>query len=365
MEYMDRIVDQAWASLLASVMKKRDILRPGIGDEMDLYLPQSRLLSLTESNAKAPGLLYPAAQSSAERNARNIVKKLGMPADYFWKFEYWPKARALTNLGQIVKRVFSSMMTQAKEGNLEITELDVDPLRISINFDGCVECAGISGLIRAICYYHAGTFAGILSGLINRSLDSFETECCAMGNKSCRFIIGDKEDKDIKTEHDTYLSPPEIRTDLASRLENSLRHQPARTLGNLVDVNYYRLVMASTLLADPERSASTNFEVGSQLGHKLASVLAGFYGHEGLQNMRDYYSQLGEFSAEVKGDEVQLELVITECAESIGPVKIMEMMSFLFGELQGLTSELTKREVILKEHRFDGDKLLLTFAPKT
>ena len=361
---MDRIVDQAWASLLASAMKKRDTLRPEMGDEIDLYLPQSRLLSLTASNAQSPGLLYLAAQSSAERNARSIVKKLGMPADYFWKFEYWPKARALTNLGQIVKRVFSSMMTQAKEGNLEIVELNIDPLSIIINFDGCVECAGISGLTRGLCYYHAGTFSGILSGLISRALDSFETECCVVGNQSCHFIVGDKDNEYIKTQHAAYLSPTEIRADLTSRLENSLRHQPARTIGNLVDINYYRLVIASTLLADPERSASTNFEVGDQLGRKLASVLTKFYGQEGLQNMRDYYSQLGEFRAELKGDEVQLEMVITECAESIGPVKIMEMMSFLFGELQGLTSELTKRDVILKEHRFEGEKLLLTFTPK-
>ena len=362
---MDRIVDQAWASLLAGAMKKRGILRPALGDDIDLYFPQSRLISLAESNTEAPRLLYQTARLSAERNARNIVKKLGMPADYFWKFEYWPKARAMTGLGQIVKRVFSSMMTQAKEGNLEITDLDVDPLRISINFDGCVECAGISGLTRPICYYHGGTLAGILFGLINRELDGFETECCAIGNKSCRFIIGDREDTYIKTESTKYLLPPDIKTDLESRVQKSLQHQPTRTIGNLVDINYYRLVLANSLLADPAHSASTSFEVGSHLGRKLASVLATYYGHEGLENMRDYYSQLGEFNAEVKGDEVQLELAITECAETIGPVKLTEMMSFLFGELQGLTSELTKKELILKDNRFEGEKLLLTFAVKT
>jgi len=361
---MDRVVDQAWASLLASVMKKRDVLRPEIGDEIDLYVPQSRLLSLVESNPTMPRLLYLSAQSSARRNAYNIVRKLGMPADYFWKFEYWPKARALTTLGQIVKRVFSSMMAQAKEGNLEIVELDVDPLRISINFGNCVECAGIGGLKYGICYYHAGVFSGILSGLINRDFDGFETDCCACGDESCRFIIGDKEDDYIKTGHDTYISPPRIRTDLASRLEKSLNNLPVRALGNLVDVNYHQLVMASTLLTDPQRFALTNFEVGSQLGRNLALVLARFYGHEGLQNMSHYYSQLGEFCIEVKGDKPQLELVIRECAESVGPIKIMEMMSFLFGELQGLTSELTKTEMILKESRFEGDKLLLTFMPK-
>ncbi len=80
--------------------------------------------------------------------------------------------------------------------------------------------------------------------------------------------------------------------------------------------------------------------------------------------MRDYYFQLGEFSIEVKESKPQLELVIGECAESVGPVKIMEMTSFLSGELQGLTSELTKTEMVLKESHFEDDKLFLTFVPK-
>ncbi|MFC2006326.1 V4R domain-containing protein [Chloroflexota bacterium] len=360
---MDRIVDQAWASLLASAVKKRDVLRPEIGDEIDLYVPQSRLLSLIASNPATPKLVYLSAQSSAGRNASNIVRKLGMPTDYFWKFEYWPKARALTTLGKIVNRIFSSMMAQAKEGNLEIVELDVDPLRININFGDCVECAGIGELTYAICYYHAGVFSGILSALINRDLDAFETDCCALGDESCRFIIGDKEDEYIKTEHGTYISPTEIRTDLSSRLGKSLNNLPVRALGNMVDVNYHQLAMASTLLTDPQRLASANFEVGSQLGRNLASVLTGFYGHEGLQNMSDYYFQLGQFCIEVKEDKPKLELVIRECAESVGPVKLIEMMSFLSGELQALTSELTKTEMILKESHFEDDKLFLTFVP--
>ena len=220
-----------------------------------------------------------------------------------------------------------------------------------------------SGQQHALCFYHAGIFAGILSGLINRNLDSFETECCAAGDKVCRFTLGDSGDKDIKTRHAAYIAAPVITTDLAARLENSLAHQPARALGNLVDVNYYRLVMASTLLADPQRSASTNFEVGSKLGRRLAPALAKFYGREGLQNMREYYSQLGEFKVEVRGDEVQLELVITEAAEAIGPVKTMEMLSFLLGELQSLTSVLTGKEVVIRESRFEGEKLVLDLGP--
>ncbi|MFC2056735.1 V4R domain-containing protein, partial [Chloroflexota bacterium] len=228
---MDRIVDQAWASLMAKAMKKQDMLRPDMGDWIDLYVSQSRLLSLIESNPALPGILYSSAQSSARRNAGNIVKRLGMPVDYFWKFEYWPKARALTNLGQIVKRVFASMLAQAKEGNMELVELDVDPLRISINFGDCAECSGITGLELGICYYHAGIFSGILSALINRDLDGFETACGACGDESCLFIMGDKEDEYIKTKYDIYISPPEFKADLALRLEESLNDVPVRAFG--------------------------------------------------------------------------------------------------------------------------------------
>jgi len=363
-EIMDKIVDQAWASLLASVMKKRDILRPEIGDEIDLYIPQARLLSLVESNPTIPTLLYSYAQSSARRNANNIVRKLGMPADYFWKFEYWPKARAMTGLGQIVKRVFSSMMTQAKEGNLEIVELDIDPLRITINFGDCVECAGIAGFEHGICYYHAGCFSGILSGLLNRDLDSFETDCCAHGDKSCCFIIGDREDEYIKTGYDTYISPPEISTDLSSRLEKGLHNLPVRGLGNLVDVNYHQLVTASMLFNDPQHFASINCEVGSQLGRKLAPVLAEYYGKEGLQVISDCLHGTYCAYVEIEESKPEVKLAFRECADSIGDIKTMEMMSFLFGELQGLLSEITKTEMILKESQFDGDNILLTFTPK-
>ncbi len=362
---IDTVVDQAWTSLLARALKRRGKLRAEMGDEIDLFLPQSRLLTLAESKPALAKLVYLSAQSGARRNAFSILRKLGMPPDYFWKFEFWPKARAFTTLEKIVNKVFSLMMSEAKEGNLKITDLNIDPLRISIDFADCVECAGIKGLQYGICYYHAGALSGIISGLINRDLDGFETGCRARGDKSCYFILGDRSDEQIKTGCDTFVSPREISADLASRLKDCLEKLPARAvLGNLVDVNYLQLVMASTLLADPKVQASTNFEIGSELGRKLAPSLGTFLGRGGLENIGDYYNRLGEFCFEVRQTQPQLQLAIKECAESVGDIKATEMMSFLFGELQGLASELTKTEMVLKESRFEGDELLLTLAPK-
>jgi hypothetical protein len=235
---IDNIIDQAWASMLASVLKKRDIARVEIGDEIDLYIPQSRLLSLVESDPAVPGLLYSSAQESARRNAGIIVNKLGMPPDYFWKFEYWPKARAFTTLEKIVTRIFASIMSQAKEGNLKITELDIEPLKINVTFDECVECAGITNSEFPICYYHAGTLSGVLSGLIDRDLDGYETNCHACGAVSCDFTVGDKTDSFIKAGYETFINPPAVSADLASRLEKSLNNIPVRAIGNMVDVNH-------------------------------------------------------------------------------------------------------------------------------
>ncbi|MFC2060376.1 V4R domain-containing protein [Chloroflexota bacterium] len=90
-----------------------------------------------------------------------------------------------------------------------------------------MECAGIVGLKQGICYYHAGTFAGILSGLLNRDLVSFETDCHASGNDFCRFTIGDAADEEMINQFDTYMSPPEVNADIVSRLEKRLSDIPA------------------------------------------------------------------------------------------------------------------------------------------
>ncbi len=361
---MDNIIDNAWASLLASVLKKRNVLRPEIGDEIDLYVPQSRLLSMLEANPDLPQQLYTSAYESARRNASIIVGKLGMPADYFWKFEYWPKARAFATLEKIVSRVFASIMKQANEGELKIVDLSIDPLKIEITFKDCVECAGLKGFSHGICYYHAGTLAGILSGLINRDLSGIETACQVTGSESCNFTIGDSSEDEIKRMYTDYITPPVVNTDLVSRAEESLSKTPARSLGNMVDISYLQLAVANTLQADPEKYASSSYEIGADLGKKLAPVLTDIISGDNFETLERYYLQLGEFEVEINGDSSQLDLKIRECAESSGTDKLIEMTSFLTGELCGIISEMMNTEMKPAESRFEGENLLLTFIPE-
>ena len=194
---MDKIIESAWLELLAKATKKKETSSGSMpGEDIDLFIPQSRMFNLEESNQAVPRLIYLSAQESARRNAYLIVRKLGMPSDYFWKFEFWPQERAFTTLSKIVHRIFSTIMSESGEGKLTVRELLIEPLRIRIDFENCVECAGINGIGHGVCYYHAGTFAGIIASLVNRDdIDCYEEDCCASGKEFCSFILGEKATK--------------------------------------------------------------------------------------------------------------------------------------------------------------------------
>ena len=360
---MDDVIDRAWDAMLAAVLKKRTTTRSGIGDEIHLFVPQSRLLSLVEADSAIPRLVYTSARDSARRNAATIMNKLGMPADYFWKFEYWPKTRAFTTLEKIVERVFSSIMRQANEGELKITGLSVDPLEIDISFNDCAECAGISGIDQGMCFYHAGTFSGILSGLIHRDLEGFETECRAAGNAICRFTVYDSKEGGFDKEQEAYLSFPAPGIDIPARLRDALTGAEARKPGNMVDIGYLQLAMANTLLTDPETYARVSYEAGLKLGKQLAPVLRDFFDTPDIQTIAEYYLRMGAFHAEVNGDISGIMFVISECAESAGAANNPEMTAFLAGELQGLLSELMETEMKPEEMRFENETILITFVP--
>lgn len=360
---MDKIIESAWMELLAKAVKKQGA-SPRLVDDIDLYVPQSMLLALEESNRAVPRLIYLSAQESARRNAYMIVRKLGMPPDYFWKFEFWTRDRAFNSLAKIVHRIFSTIMHEAKEGKLEIKELNIDPFQIRIDFDSCAECSGINGCQHGICYYHAGTFAGIIAALVNQSnLDCFETSCVATGDEYCSFVLGDKSNKDFSQKFDAYISPPDMKIDLVERLTKSLKKDSVRSLGNMVNVNYLRLVTANILWDNPRLFALSNSEVGYRFGHNVANAINNFYGVEKWQALKYYYSNLRQINVDVTGNESELQITVKETV--LAADNRTEMASFLAGELQGLASGLNGKEMALKESHFEGNCLVVTLVPKS
>ena len=87
---LEKLTDEVWQSALGRIMKKdMPVVRTSLGDDIDLYVPQMRTLMMVEANPDIASLIYSSSRVSANRNVFVIMKRLGMPADYFWKFEYW------------------------------------------------------------------------------------------------------------------------------------------------------------------------------------------------------------------------------------------------------------------------------------
>lgn len=361
---MEKLIDEVWSLALQRISKKEPpTARPSLGDDIDLYVPQTRALLLMEANPAVASLIYNSSYEAANRNAYVILRKLGMPADYFWKFEYWPKERAFEALGKVLSRVFAAMLNQNKEGRLELVEVDAERLRFTVAFADCAECAGIAAE-RHLCYFHAAMFAGIIAAAMNKDMDGFETACSAQGDKTCTFIIGRREEPEIMVGVSDYLAPKAIGISMADRLNRCLQGHPLRSLGNLVNIGYYQWLVANCVITNPKLFSSSSFHVGVDYGAKAASTIAEFYGEKQVGVIRRYYGQLRHL--DVRAIEVgdSVEIVLGECAEVAATLKSKELLGFLFGELQGLVSQLTNRKMVYTESQFEDSTLRVKLSPQ-
>jgi hypothetical protein len=360
---IEKLIDSVWSTSLERMIKK-DVapIRPCLGDFIDLYVPQTRALLLMESDPTVIRSVYDTAYAAANRNTFSIMKKLGMPADYFWKFEYWPRERAYETLKKVITKVFTTMMSRSKEGGLELVSVEIEPVRFTILFKECAECAGVS-VSAPICYYHAATFAGILASLLNKEMDAYETKCQGKGDESCVVVIGKRDDEEIKHKLTEYLSPIQIGTKFEDRVENCLRGYQLRSMGNLVDIGYHNLMSLSTVYPDVDVASKISLNLGNQYGVKLAPVLARYYQDNSLEIIKKYFNQLHHL--EVKsiirsGNDV--EVTLDECAEVMMQLKKLEILSFLFGELQGLVIGLLNQAVVYKENLIEDCCVKIRFT---
>ena len=361
---LEKLIDGVWNLSLDRVAKKEvPVARPSLGDDIDLCIPQTRTLLMLEANPAFASVIYSSAYVSTNRNAYAIMRKLGMPADYFWKFEYWMKQRALETLGKVINRVFTAMMKINREGNLSLEDVDVENVRFTLSFNDCVECAGIkTGL--GICYYHAGTFAGIVAALLSKDMDGIEINCHATGGDACVFLIGKRDDQEIIDRVNDYLSPSKIETKIDDSLNSCLQGNPVRSMGNKVNISYYDLMVINGIISDPNLLFSSSFEVGVEHGKRLASMITGFYHENQLGVIGKYYNQLRHLDVRAIEVEGNIDIVLTECAEITTIVKSKELLGFLFGELQGLVLTILNRKMAYKESWFDNNDLTVRLSPE-
>jgi len=361
---LDKLNDEVWQSALARIMKKDlPVVRTSLGDDIDLYVPQMRTLMMVEANPDIARLIYNLSRVSANRNVFVIMKRLGMPADYFWKFEYWVNDRAYETLRKVMNKVFTAIMNLNKEGNLDVQSVDIEHMRLTLSFKDCVECAGVAAE-KGLCYYHAGTFSGIISALLNKEMDAFEITCHAKGDEACTFLIGKRDDPEITAKMNEYLATVKIETRIDERLNTCLQGNVLRGMGNLVNVGYYHSMIANSIIIGQADGSSSSFDIGLDYGIKMAPIIAAFYNDNQIDVIKKYFRQLHHI--DIKTIEVgeNVDIVLSECAETATMFRNKELLHFLFGELQGLVSQLINRTLVYQDSVFENSDLKVKLSPQ-
>lgn len=360
----ERVVDEVWSAALTKIMKgpSTAMLRPHLGNEIDAFVPQAATASLINANAGFASILYASAYTSAKRNAYLLIRRLGMPPDFFWKFDYWTQERASETLQRIFAKVFSALFATQKTGTLTLTKVDTERGQFEVEFDDCVECSGLTGK-HHICFFHAGIFAGIFGSLLDRDLDAVEIECTVRGAPTCKFLIGKRDDREIMLGVDAGLNQPGIGVNLTSRVQAVVERTPAGSSGDLVDIGYYQLLLSSSFLTNLEFVAQGWFQAGKELGEEIAPLLPPIADGDPASRIAGFYRRLRHMDIQIEDRGASVEVKVTEAPETLGPLARETMVPFLCGEMESLLSTLMKRPLHFQsEGRQDGT-LLLRFAP--
>ncbi|MDO8751109.1 MAG: 4-vinyl reductase [Dehalococcoidia bacterium] len=361
---IEQIEDEVWARALGKIIKGKVLLplRAGLGDEIDMIVPQVAMAGLMSTNPGFAKVLYAAAYASAKRNAYIVTRQVGMPPDFFWKFEYWTQQRAFETMQKVIARVFATIMSNQKQGTLELVSTDVERVQFEMAFADCAECSGLA-TGSPICYFHAGLLAGILGGLLNRDLDAVELECVAKGGKVCRFKVGKPDDREIKIALDERQEHFSIHIDYSKRVEESLKQEVIRGIGNLVDVGYYQLLLASVFLANLDVLARALMATGEEMGQASAAVILQRFQGDVPSAVTAFYQQLRYTDIRINEQGQEVEVQAQEAPEAIGSMAQAALVPFLCGGLQGLLSSLMHRPLRFQSAQRDGTTLRLRFTP--
>ncbi len=365
---VEQIEDEVWARALDKIVKGKVVpsLRAGLGDDIDMIVPQAAMAGLMSTNPGFAKMLYAAAYASAKRNAYIVTRQVGMPADFFWKFEYWTQQRAFETMQKVIARVFASIMSHQKQGTLELVAADVEHVRFELTFADCAECSCLAAG-SPICYFQAGLLAGILGGLLNKDLDAVELECAAQGSKVCKFKIGKPDDREIKMPLEERQGHLSLHIDYSKRLEESLIRQTMgvaiRRIGDMVDVGYYQLLLSSVFLANLDVLARALLATGEEMGQASAALILQRFQGDVPSTVSAFYRQLRYTDIRITEQGQEVEVQAQEAPETTGSMAQAALVPFLCGGLQGILSSLMHRPLRFQSAQRDGTTLRLRFTP--
>ena len=214
-----------------------------------------------------------------------------------------------------------------------------------------------------MCFFHAGSFAGILAAMLDRDLDAYEVECRAAGGERCRFKVGAREERNTVINFDKWVDEFECEFEPVPRFTASLSDSPIRGLGGLVDVGYYQMIVASAFLTNIDTVEHACFEAGREIGESLADVVRERFGSEPTEAVRAFYRQLRYTDLSIRDEAGGYRIFVDEAPEHMGPLEDSALVPFLSGELEGILSALKGSPVRLSDTEIDGRDLILWFVP--
>ena len=356
----DKVVDLVWSRALGKILKGEAPVaaRPGLGEGIDLTVPQASTAAMLSRIPAFTKLLYNAGYEASSRNAYLVLRRVGMPSDFFWKFDYWYEDRAFETLDKVIDSIFTALMAKQNVGQMKLVSVDGEHGRFELSFAHCAECAGFR-TPTPMCFYHTGSFAGILSAMLDRELDGYESECVSTGGNACRFTVGNRDDIQIRRGLDEWLAGFSGDLDVAERTAESL----SADTGTMVDIGYYQLLLASSYLTNIDVLERACLEAGESVGAALADVVQQRFPGEPLLAVQEFYRRMRHTSVKItpEGDGYRVEL--DEAPEVIEPLSGLAVVPFLPGELAGLLGALGGQQLRVAEVETSGNQLRLVLSP--
>jgi predicted hydrocarbon binding protein len=362
----DHVVDIVWSRAVDKIAKGEapPHVRSLLGDELDIIVPQMAMSRLLSRNPAFARLLYTAAYTAAKRNAYITMRRLGMPADFFWKFDHWDDTRAFETLEKVLTRIFSALMSKHGEGFLSLTSLDTEHGRFELSLEECPECAQL-GFSSPVCFFHAGMLAGIVSGMLDRDLDGLETECAGGASNVCRFLIAPRSDRAVAPGLERLLSEPKVAPDMGTRLRDNLAHHQARPSGDAVDLGYYQMLLSTWYLTNRESLAQACIEAGNEVGMAIAEASREAFPRDVSDTVTGFYEHTHHMRVAVTQSGSDFQINVEEAPEVMGPMAGTALFPFLEGELGGLLSGLVGRPYrVIDVELNEGQGFIVRLTPE-
>ncbi len=146
--------------------------------------------------------------------------------------------------------------------------------------------------------------------------------------------------------------------------QNHLNSEPRQSLGNLVNIEYYQLILTNSILSNPSLFSASSFNVGVEYGTRLATILKNINPENPMNGMKDYYRQLLYMDVEIIDSGADKLITLNECAETAPALQKKELLGFLLGELQGLLTGLLGTNLVCKDSWFEGNILKVKLSPQ-